>query len=243
MGQQNLQGKTVLITGGAVRVGKAMALAVAQAGANVVLHYGSSQGEARKTQKEIQVLGVKADLLQANLSDMEEVQSLVERANEFSPLYALVNNASIFEDLSFSQTNLASWNKNMNINLTAPFLLSQSFAKILGEKEGRIINILDWRALRPGADHFPYTISKAGLAALTRSTAIAVAPKITVNGIAFGAILPPSDGGDTQQIIKDVPAGRWADLEEVAETLLFLLEGPAYITGEIIHLDGGRHLI
>jgi NAD(P)-dependent dehydrogenase (short-subunit alcohol dehydrogenase family) len=132
----------------------------------------------------------------------------------------------------------------MQINLTAPFLLSQAFARQLPEGEnGRIVNLLDWRALRPGADHLPYTISKAGLYALTQSLAAALAPRITVNGLALGAILPPSDGGETDDILQDVPAGRWADLDEVNQVALFLLGGPAYITGEIIHVDGGRHLI
>jgi len=130
------------------------------------------------------------------------------------------------------------------INLTTPFLLSQAFARALEPgKEGRIVNILDWRALRPGPDHLPYTISKAGLVALTRSLAQALAPEISVNGIALGAILPPSDGGAGDEILKNVPAGRWAELEEVQKTLSFLLSGPSYITGEIIHVDGGRHLV
>ena len=105
------------------------------------------------------------------------------------------------------------------------------------------MNILDWRALRPGKDHFPYTISKAALSAMTQSLAVALAPGIIVNGLAFGAILPPSDGGETEDILNDVPVMRWAHLEEVGEALLFLLDGPEYITGEIVHLDGGRHLI
>jgi len=103
--------------------------------------------------------------------------------------------------------------------------------------------ILDWRALRPGPDHLPYTISKAGLASLTKSLAVSLAPGITVNGIALGAILPPSDGGAVEDLISSLPIPRWAEMEELEETLIFLLSGPAYITGEIIHLDGGRHLI
>jgi NAD(P)-dependent dehydrogenase (short-subunit alcohol dehydrogenase family) len=97
--------------------------------------------------------------------------------------------------------------------------------------------------MRPGADHFPYTISKAALASLTQSLAVALAPKVTVNGLALGAILPPSDGNKNPDIIKNVPLKRWADENEVEDALLFLLTCPAYMTGEIIHLDGGRHLI
>jgi pteridine reductase len=130
------------------------------------------------------------------------------------------------------------------INLTAPFLLSQAFASALPPREsGRIINLLDWRALRPGLDHLPYSISKSALAALTYSLAAALAPRITVNGLALGAVLPPSDGSIDPNILDKVPSGRWADLEEVSQALVFLLNGPAYITGEILHVDGGRHLL
>jgi len=132
----------------------------------------------------------------------------------------------------------------MAINLTAPFLLCQAFARQVPQgEEGRIINILDWRALRPAADHLPYTISKAALAALTQSLAVALAPGITVNGLALGAILPPSDGEATANLLSSVPAGRWARLDELSQALVILLTGPAYVTGEIIHLDGGRHLV
>jgi pteridine reductase len=241
----DLSGKNVLITGAAVRVGRAMALAVAEAGANVVIHYGKSEDEAKKLKEEIQHQGREAHLVKADLENGEECRSVISRALEFGPLYGLINSAAIFEDKNIETTDAKSWQRHLDINLTAPFLLSQSFWKAAGETkaEGRIVNILDWRALRPGPDHLPYTISKAGLAALTSSLAAAMAPTITVNAIAFGAILPPADGGDTTGILKQVPAGRWASLDEVGKTLIFLLTGPAYITGEIIYLDGGRHLV
>ena len=130
----------------------------------------------------------------------------------------------------------------MSINLTAPFFLSQAFAKQLNG-EGRIINILDWIALRPRADHFPYTISKAALAALTKSLAVALAPRITVNALALGAILPPADGADYSHIVKNVPMKRWSGENEIEDALIFLLSAPTYITGEILHVDGGRHLV
>ncbi len=132
----------------------------------------------------------------------------------------------------------------MRVNLTAPFLLSQAFARSLPQDAaGRIVNLLDWRALRPAADHLPYTISKAALAALTQSLAAALAPRVTVNGLALGAILPPSDGAAVNTILEKVPARRWAELDEVAQALLFLLDGPAYLTGDILYIDGGRHLV
>ena len=239
-----LDGKMIMLTGAARRVGRSLALAVARAGADVVIHYGSSQSEAESAKAEIEALGRKAYILQADLADAEQAAGLIERAREVGPLYALVNNASIFEALSWETTSLEDWNRHLMVNLTAPFLLSQAFARALPEgMDGRIVNILDWRALRPGPDHLPYTISKSALAALTQSLAAALAPQITVNALALGAILPPSDGGDTGDLIKSVPAQRWAGLHEVDEALLFLLAGPAYITGEILHVDGGRHLV
>jgi pteridine reductase len=139
-------------------------------------------------------------------------------------------------------TSLEAWQKHLQINITAPFLLSQAFAR-QAQSGARIVNILDWRALRPGADHFPYTITKAALAAMTESMAVALSPKITVNALALGAILPPSDGKASPDILENVPLKRWAKEEEVQEALLFLLTCPPYITGEIVHVDGGRHLV
>ncbi|MEX2143385.1 MAG: SDR family oxidoreductase [Anaerolineales bacterium] len=241
----DLKGRLVLITGAGVRIGRAMAKAVAEAGGSVIIHYGNSEAEAASLKSEVEALGCEGHMLQADLSQPQQVAELIERALEFGPLYALVNNASIFKDLNLESSDLPNWQRHLDINLTAPFLLCQAFWKAAAKAgaEGRIVNILDWRALRPSGDHLPYTVSKAALAALTRSLAVAMAPKVTVNGIAFGAILPPAEGGNTAGILKRVPAGRWADLVEVGQTLLFLLAGPQYITGEIIHLDGGRHLV
>ena len=235
-----LSGKTILITGAAKRVGRLFALACARAGADIIIHHGHSREEALQVKDEIESIGRKAHILASDLGKPAEAAKLISKANEFSPLFALVNSAAIFEPLSFDDTTLEDWKRHMALNLTAPFLLSQEFAR--HTKEGRIVNIVDWRALRPGADHFPYTISKAALASLTQSMAVALAPRITVNGLALGAILPPSDGKKSDKIIKDIPAKRWSEPQEAGEALVFLLTGPSYITGEIIHVDGGRHL-
>jgi pteridine reductase len=236
-----LSGKTILITGAAKRVGKIFALACAHAGADVVIHHGHSEEAAEGTRGEIVAMGCHAWVIQADLTDSSQARGLIARINESTPLYGLVNSAAVFESLSLENTSIEDWQKHLAINLTAPFLLSQAFAKQAPDG-ARIVNILDWRALRPGADHFPYTISKAALAAMTRSLAVALAPKIIVNGLALGAILPPSDGKAKPDIIKNVPAQRWAEEHEVEQALVFALTGPEYITGEIIHLDGGRHL-
>jgi pteridine reductase len=240
----SLKGKTVLITGAALRIGRSLALAIARAGGDVVLHFRNSRKEAESAQAEIESLGRKAFILQADLADAAQAAGLVSRAREFAPLFALVNNASVFEPIGWEDTSLEQWNQAMMVNLTSPFLLSQAFARSLEPGgHGRIINLIDWRALRPGSDHLPYTISNSALAALTHSLAIALAPGITVNGLALGAILAPSNGAPTKVNIDRIPARRWAKLEEVGQALIFLLNGPAYITGEIIHVDGGRHLV
>ena len=217
-------------------------MACARAGANVVIHHGHSDEEAASTREEIIGMGSRAWVFQADLNDPSQAENLIPLINESTPLYGLVNSAAIFESLSLETTSLDDWQKHLQVNLTTPFLLSQAFAKQAAEGS-RIVNILDWRALRPGADHFPYTISKAALAAMTKSLAVALAPKVIVNGLALGAILPPSDGKAKPDILKNVPTGRWAEEEEVEQALIFTLTCPAYITGEIIHVDGGRHLV
>jgi pteridine reductase len=240
----SLTGKTILITGAARRIGRQMALACAVAGADIVLHYSSSAEAAETARQEILALGRQAHLLPADLGDPLQAAGLVDRAWQLAPLDALINNAAIFEPLGWQDTSLEDWQRHLQVNLTAPFQLSQAFARRIapGAAAG-IVNILDWRALRPGADHLPYTISKAALAALTRSLAVAFAPRLRVNAVALGAILPPSDGSSVSNLLESIPAHRWARLEEVTQAVLFLIDGPEYITGEIIHVDGGRHLI
>ena len=237
-----LEDKTVLITGAARRLGRRYALACARAGANILIHHAHSDTDAETLRTEIAGLGRKVWVYKADLADSSEARNLIPLISRTAPIHFLINNAAIFESLTFDSASLDDWNRHLALNLTAPFLLSQAFAR-QAEAGARIVNILDWRALRPGADHFPYTISKSALAAMTKSMAAALAPKIMVNALALGAILPPSDGNASPDITKNVPMKRWAQAGEVEEAMLFLLTCPAYITGEIIHVDGGRHLI
>ena len=242
MSSKSLLNKSILITGAARRIGRIFALACARAGANVVIHHGHSDAEAEVLRDEIKGLGRQAWIFKADLNDSLQVQKLLPQVGESTDLHGLVNSAAIFEPLSLNQTSLDDWQKHLSINLTAPFLLSQAFAS-QAKNGGRIVNILDWRALRPGADHFPYTISKASLAAMTKSLAVALAPNIIVNGLALGAVLPPADGAAKPEILKNIPMKRWAEENEIADALIFLLTCPSYITGEIVHVDGGRHLV
>jgi pteridine reductase len=239
-----LAGKTILITGAAKRIGRALALACAHAGAGVIIHYNGSHADAIELQQRILQINRRAWILQADLQQPDRASRLVEQAASLAPLFALVNNASIFAPISIRETELVDWDRHLAVNLTAPFLLSKAFAaQVPGDGRGCIINLLDWRALRPGPDHFPYTVSKSALAALTLSMARAFAPAITVNGLALGAILPPLNADSSDAIIQAVPARRWGSVDDVSGALLFLLTEGAYITGEIIHVDGGRHLV
>jgi len=239
---QPLNGKTVLITGAARRLGRAFALACARAGANIVIHHAHSDSDAQTLSTEIKGLGRQAWIYSSDLSDSSLTRDLIPLINRSTPIHHLINSAAIFESLTLDSTSTEAWERHMAINLTAPFLLSQAFT-LQAEEGSRIVNILDWRALRPGADHFPYTVSKSALAAMTKSMAVALAPKVIVNGLALGAILPSSNGNKNPDIIKNVPLKRWANVGEAEQALIFLLTSPAYITGEIIHVDGGRHLV
>jgi pteridine reductase len=240
----SLEGKTILVTGAGVRLGRHIALTLAKAGARILVHYNASSVGAEETADTIQSQGGQAQLISANLSDPNEAIKLMGRAREFGPVFGIVHNAAIFEPLRLPDVTPENWQRHMDINLASPFFLSQTFFNGLGAGEcGRLVMMLDWRALRPGYDHLPYTISKAGLAALTQTLALSMAPQVTVNGIALGAILPPAEEVSSDKIIQPVPMKRWADLEELSQTILFLMDGPEYITGEIIHLDGGRHLV
>lgn len=243
--EPDLRGHTALVTGGARRLGRSFVEALAAHGAAVAVHHGSSDEAARDLVRRLAEGGRRAAVVQADLAEPEQAAELLERAEaSLGEIDLLVNNAAIFEPLGWAETSTAAWQRHLAINLTAPFLISQAFARRRAGRPGAIVNLLDWRALRPGSDHFPYTISKAALASLTRGLAVSLSPAIRVNGLALGAILPPSDAVDPES---PPPAGapihRWADPSEVTKALLFLLAGPAFMTGEILHLDGGRHLV
>lgn len=241
-----LTGKIALVTGAGVRLGRAFALGLAEAGADILVHYNRSQAPAEETAELVRNLGRRAVSVGADLSDLEQTQGLLPLANEkLGPVSILINSAAIFEAVTATETTPAVWQRHQDINLRAPVLLTQALAASLAGSPGAVVNLLDWRALRPGPDHFAYTIAKAGLAAATQSLARALAPNIRVNGLALGAILPPADDGETppSKIIEQVPLGRWGQVDEAVEAMLFLVAGPGYLTGEIMLLDGGRHLV
>ena len=239
-----VKNKRILITGAAKRIGRILSLLIAREGGEVIIHHNNSFAEAKSLQNEIQDLGQTVLIYQADFSDMQSTRQFINNVFDSNEIDAVINNASIFSNLDWTTTKIEDWRKHQSVNLETPFLISQAYANSLKKgNKGKIINMLDWRALKPGADHLPYTISKAGLAALTKSLAISFAPDITVNGIALGAILPPREGASVDTITEGLPIPRWATIQELEDTVMFLLSGPEYITGEIIHLDGGRHLV
>lgn len=234
----DLKGKRALVTGAGRRLGRAFAEALLERGASVAIHFRGSEQGAREAAARA---AGRAALVRADLADPEETERLVPRAAEAlgGVPELLVNNASVFDAAGPLETDLGAWHRHLAVNLTAPFLLSREFARARGGRAGSIVNLLDWRSGRPEGTHFAYAVSKAGLDAMTRSMAQALAPSIRVNGLALGAILPPERGAPP---MGDVPAGRTGSVAEAVDALLFLLAGPAYVTGEILHVDGGRHL-
>ncbi len=243
---QPLAGRTALVTGAARRVGRVLALALARAGAAVVVHHRRSEQEAAATAAEIAQLGAPVALVKGDLADPDVAAGLIDgAARALAPVDILVNNASVFENAAFADTDCELWDENHAVNLRAPFLLSRAFARALpGDRRGDIVNLNDWRALRPGADHFAYTVSKVGLGGLTQSLAVALAPRIRVNELALGAVLPPEKASEAygHELRRSIPLDRWPRPEEAADALLFLLTNSA-VTGQTILIDGGRHLV
>jgi NAD(P)-dependent dehydrogenase (short-subunit alcohol dehydrogenase family) len=240
-----LVGLAALITGAARRVGRHLALAMGAAGIRVVIHYRRSQSEAAGLAEQITGSGGQAALLDGDLTDPAVTEKLIARAGEpFGPLDILVNNASIFAPGEALETTLQQWRRYQAIHAEAPFILSRDFARQLPRgRDGVIINMNDWRAGRPGPDHFAYTISKATLHALTRSLAQALGPHgIRVNELALGAVLPPEGGeaGYLHTLREEIPTRRFPALDDVAAALLFVI-GNRSLNGETIHVDGGRH--
>jgi glucose 1-dehydrogenase len=242
----NLQGKVAVVTGGAVRIGRAITLGLAAAGCHLFIHYGSSEEMARQTQGEAAALGVRAAIHQANLAEVAAVQGIIPAAvRAFGRVDILVNSAAIFLDGGLTATTVEMWEEQMAINLRAPFLLSQAFAaQVAADGRGAIVNVTDARVFRPAADHFAYRLTKAALVTMTETLAHDLAPRITVNAVALGAILAPpgKDEAYLQEIAeKRVPLRRPGSPEMVAENVIHLLQ-QAFVTGEVIRLDGGEFL-
>ena len=237
--------RNALVTGGARRIGRAIALTLAAHGWDVAVHYGTSRDEADALTDEIRGRDRRAVALAADLTREAEVATLVPRAVEaIGPLALLVNNASAFDRDDVLNVTRASWDQHLETNLRAPFVLMQEFARQLPPgAEGSVVNILDERVWNLTPYFTSYTVSKAALWTLTQTMALALAPRIRVNGIGPGPTLPSPRQSDEQfqQQVDLLPLRRGTTPDEIARTVMFILESPA-ITGQMIALDGGQHL-
>jgi len=238
-------GKVALVTGAGRRVGRALALALGDAGCRVAVHYGQSEKDAKETAALIESMGSQAVTIQADLENPSEVESLAASvASELGPIEILVNNASIFDKIGLEELSPENWDRHFAINVRAPFLLAQAMQSQLGnESAGKIVNLNDWRTARP--TRFAYGITKTALSGLTRTLALSMAPHVQANEISLGAILPPADvplDRPRNEIQIDLgPADRMGSLNEVADAMMLLIKND-FITGETINVDGGRHI-
>ena len=242
-----MDGKAALITGGARRVGAAIARRLHAAGASVLIHYRDSEADAAALIKELNAVraksaaGVRADLL-APIAP----RALITAARDaFGRLDLLVNNASAFFPVAVGEIEPSHWEELLGANLRAPLFIAQEAAPELSKNEGAIVNIVDIHAERPLKGYAVYSIAKAGLAALTRSLALELAPRVRVNGVAPGAIAWPEDGqfdpAERERILASTPLARIGSPEDIAQAVHFLASA-TYVTGQIIAVDGGRSI-
>ncbi len=225
-----LKGKRALVTGGAVRIGRAITEALQAAGAEVVVHYRSSKAEAE---------ALSPFTVQAELQSLEDCSGLIERAG---PLDILINNASIFTKDSLADSTPERVRREFNVNLFAPMELTRAFAAQAGL--GAVINLLDRRIRCNDTTCVPYSITKKGMEELTKLAALEYAPDIRVNAVAPGAILPPSESSaeSARELAGNIPLEELPTAGDIAEAVLFLLHSE-FITGQVLYVDGGQHLL
>jgi NAD(P)-dependent dehydrogenase (short-subunit alcohol dehydrogenase family) len=237
-----LAGQTALVTGAGRRLGRAVALALARAGANVAIHYRASAAEAEATAAEANLLGARTWLFEADLSDPAAAAELVERAvAETGGLDILVNNASMFGECTFADSTAGSVLENVNVNALAPMYAARAFGA--QQRPGAIVNMIDALAADYDRKHVPYHLAKRMLLTLTSIMAIEFAPLVRVNAVAPGLVLPP-EGRDTEYLesLKHTnPLNRYGSEGGVADAVLYLLRA-GFVTGQTLYVDGGRHL-
>lgn len=236
--------KAILITGAAKRVGAAIALHFAKAGYDIVLHYSQSEKEARALQKKVEKLGSTCALFQMDLNDTKVIPALMKSIKNAMPHCSiLINNASVFERCSFMETDEALFDRQMTVNFKAPFFLTQAFAKTF--KAGCVVNILDSDIGKTQGSHFAYLLSKKVLADFTLMAARDLGPKIRVNAVSPGCMLPNSQNisDDYEEKMKKIiPMQSHPSLDELCESIVWLVK-QQHITGQNIIVDGGKHVI
>jgi pteridine reductase len=242
--EKKLAGRVALVTGAGKRLGRAVALRLASEGADVAVHYGKSEAEAREVVGEIEKLGRKASAFSAELTDVAAIQKLVQSvASRFARLDILVNCAANFLETKFGETNEATWDASLDTNLKAPFFCAQAAAPYLAKSgRGVIINFADIGGLLGWTEFLPHSISKAGVIMLTRILAKELGPAVRVNAIAPGTITMPGDPPEWQaDFIRRAPLKRTGRPEEIADAVMYLI-GAEFVTGQVLVADGGRTL-
>ncbi len=241
-----LQGRTAVVTGGAVRVGRSISLALAREGAHVYIHYNRSAGAAETLRDEILTAGGVAAIGTVDLSDPARAHELIDMAfEELGQPTVLVNSASGFPTDTIEDVTVDGWRTTMDLTLGSPLFLIQAFAaRLESDQHGAVVNISDVKTTRPYRAHVSYMLAKGGVDTLTRAAALALAPRIRVNAVALGVILPPAGEGDeyVNALAAELPLERVGGPEVVADTVVFLAKND-FITGEIVHLDGGAGLM
>lgn len=242
----NLQGKTALITGAGVRLGRAFALALAGKGTNIIAHYNNSAKSAEETVQQVRALGVDAITIGADFNRSEEVQNLFPAIRDnFNHVDILINNAAIYLHGTAMETDLETWEKQFRINLKTPFLLIQAFAHQLPKNyPGRILNIADAQIKQNSTEHFAYQLTKHALVKMTKMYALELAPHINVNALGLGIMLPLAGKEDADMDAyaeKHVPLLRTGSPEIAAQNALHLLSSD-FTTGAFLRVDGGQYL-
>ncbi len=238
-----LQGKVALVTGAAKRIGRTLALSLAEAGANVAITWRDSAAEAAQTVADLEALGVEAASFRAELRDPAQIRSAVEAAAaRFARLDILVNNAGRFETAALENLSVEQWDAMFETNTRAPFLAAQAAYPHLRATHGRIINIGSLGGLHPWPTHAHYSTSKAALHMLTRTMSKAWAPEISVNCVAPGMIVNGEVAEEFEPFARRTPMQRNGTGEDVAAAVLFFATGPHFITGQILSVDGGLGL-
>jgi NAD(P)-dependent dehydrogenase (short-subunit alcohol dehydrogenase family) len=245
----NISGKVALITGSAKRIGRSTALELSKRGARVAIHYRSSTKEANESLRMIQAAGGSGALFQADLTNANEIAEMFRKLElEFGGLDILVNSASTFKTGTADESTPELWDEQLNSNARAPFLVAQAAARVMQRRgqdhQGKIVNIVDVAGELMWPGYFAYSVSKAALIAVNRGMAKAYAPAIQVNGIAPGPVLFPEYYTDEQKrsAVERTLLKRVGSPVDIVNAIVFLIEND-YITGEIIHVDGGRHIM
>lgn len=239
--------KKAFVTGAGIRVGRAIALALARSGWDLILHANASLGPLEEVAEEARALGRRVDRRICDLSDPEAVDRLAASIRADHPVLNLVvHNAAIFEAVPFERIDRDRWRRMQAINLEAPFFLTRGLLpSLLAAPAPAIVHVTDVGAERPHPGHAHYAVSKAGLAMLTKALAVELAPRVRVNAVAPGTVAFPPDYDEAARaaIRASIPLGREGDPEDVARAVLFLAEQAPYVTGQTICVDGGRSVV